>query len=226
MKSKRKKDCPICRKTITSEPVRSLALDNAIDKMVEKMDSSAREERQKLKESYNESLKKFDPTSVAGPSGTSTRTRGGMVDTLAAADALGVLTRSRVARRGVAVATGRGGRGRHSGTGTAEAPIIVPSVTPPRPTRSTHLPGSSTISIPAFHLPGASGITFGGASGVEALHVPEEYSTDDSDEEEDEESESSSSEESDSYDSGIPGYFWGGRGRCFKCGESTVACNG
>ena len=222
MKSKRKKDCPICRKTITSEPVRSLALDNAIDKMVEKMDSGAREERQKLKESYSESLKKFEPASVAGPSGTSSRIRGGMMDTLAAADALGVLTRSRAARGGVAVAAGRGGHGRHLGTGTADAPIIVPSVTPPRPTHPTHLPGSSVISIPAIHLPGVS---ISGASGVGVLRVPEESSTDDSDDSEEEEDDenTTSSEESDSYDSGVRGYFYGGYGRCLKCGESSVS---
>ncbi|CAI8055526.1 E3 ubiquitin-protein ligase RNF8 [Geodia barretti] len=49
MKSKR--ECPVCRKAVSADPVRSLVLDNAIDKMVEKMGPAAVEERRKLKDS-------------------------------------------------------------------------------------------------------------------------------------------------------------------------------
>ena len=57
MKGKKRSDCPICRKMITSEPVHSLALDNAISKLVEKLDSEAKAEREEVIKSYTESLK-------------------------------------------------------------------------------------------------------------------------------------------------------------------------
>ena len=74
-----KKDCPICRKPIGTKPVHSLVLDNAIDKMVEKMDAPAREERKKLKE-----LRAPKPA----------KSKSGVMDMLAAASALGVLSSS------------------------------------------------------------------------------------------------------------------------------------
>ena len=111
MKSKKRRDCPICRKTITAEPVHSLVLDNAIEKMVEKMDAKVKEERRKLKESYV-----FKPAA----SGAGTRGRTDVARVLAAASALGVLTRSRasadsVASGSSAVSSGRGGGASVSG---------------------------------------------------------------------------------------------------------------
>ena len=118
MKSKKRSDCPICRKTITAEPVHSLVLDNAIEKMVEKMDAKVKEERRKLKESYVGSL--FKPA-VSG-AGTSGRTDVARV--LAAASALGVLTRGRASadsvasgRSAVSSGRGRGASGRGGGAG-------------------------------------------------------------------------------------------------------------
>ena len=48
MKSKR--ECPVCWKTLSTVPVHSLVLDNAIDRMVEKMGPTAMKERKKLKD--------------------------------------------------------------------------------------------------------------------------------------------------------------------------------
>ena len=48
MKSKR--ECLVCRKTLSTIMVRSLVLDNAIDRMVEKMGPTAMEENKKLKD--------------------------------------------------------------------------------------------------------------------------------------------------------------------------------
>ena len=58
-KCQRRNDCPICRKRMTTDPVHSLVLDNAIDKIVEKLDSEAREERGRLKRTREESLRKL-----------------------------------------------------------------------------------------------------------------------------------------------------------------------
>ena len=56
MKGKRQQDCPICRKKITSGPVYSLALDNAISKIVEKLEPEERKQREEVKESHRKAL--------------------------------------------------------------------------------------------------------------------------------------------------------------------------
>ena len=56
MKTKKRKECPICRKTISSNPVHSLVLDNAISKMELKLSSKEKQEREELKEEYKKSL--------------------------------------------------------------------------------------------------------------------------------------------------------------------------
>lgn len=56
MKGKRQQDCPICRKKITSDPVYSLALDNAISKIVEKLEPEERRQREEVKESHRKAL--------------------------------------------------------------------------------------------------------------------------------------------------------------------------
>ena len=56
MKTKRQKDCPICRKQITSEPVHSLVLDNVISKMEAKLSKSEKEERERTKEQHKKFL--------------------------------------------------------------------------------------------------------------------------------------------------------------------------
>lgn len=57
MKGKKRSECPICREKISAEPVHSLALDNAISKLVEKLDPEAKAEREELLKTYTESLK-------------------------------------------------------------------------------------------------------------------------------------------------------------------------
>ena len=50
----KKKNCPICRQTITGKPVRSLVLDNAIAKMVESMDEETKTRRQMVSQERQE----------------------------------------------------------------------------------------------------------------------------------------------------------------------------
>lgn len=201
MKSNKRKDCPICRKTITAEPVRSLVLDNAIDKMVEKMDDSTKEERRKLKESHALSLKP-----VVAPAGGTSRAGGsGVVDMLATASALGVLTRSRtgagsgpggssgvvssggsgagvgtsgsgVVGSGAGVGGSGGSRGGHTritGAGSVDSPIVLLSDTPPQ----------------------------------HRHHPTERYNISSSDEDDEDSSDSEDSEDNESYESGLSGHY-------------------
>ncbi len=45
---RRKNDCPVCRKKINGKAVKSLVLDNAINKMIENADSETRQSRLSL----------------------------------------------------------------------------------------------------------------------------------------------------------------------------------
>ena len=60
IKRKRQRDCPICRKKITSDPVRSLVLDNAILKIVEKLGPEERKEREQVMEEHRNALLRLD----------------------------------------------------------------------------------------------------------------------------------------------------------------------
>ena len=188
---KSKKECPICRKPISTKPVRSLVLDNAIDKMVEKMSKEAREERKKLKESRT----------ASAASGTGSV----VVDMLATARALGVLTPNPTTASSSGGARGgrnRGGSGggrnssvsggargssgpRTTGDGSANAPIVVPSNTPPRHRRRHD--------------------------------YEEEEDESDYDDYDDYDDYSDSDEES---DPGLPGHYYRGYGRCYNCGKT------
>lgn len=201
MKVQKKKDCPICRKTITAEPVHSLVLDNAIDKMVEKMDDDAKEDRRKLKESHALALNKFKPAmaSTGGRTG-----RSDAVQILATASALGVLTPSgsgpaSTSGSGAGTSGSAGPSGRHAGaigrrgggtTGTesAHSRIDLSSDTPERRHHEYY------------------------------IHVDDEY-----DDKEDDEDDSDNSD--DSFDSGMSGCYYGGYGRCFNCGEFPCTYN-
>ena len=224
MKVQKKKDCPICRKTITAEPVHSLVLDNAIDKMVEKMDDDAKEDRGKLKESHALALNKFKPaaTSTGGRTG-----RSDVVNMLATASALGVLTPSgsgpagtgagtsgtsgsasgsgagpsgrhggASGRRGGASGRHGGASGRHggrtTGTGSANSPIYLSSDTPER---RRHHREQQYYRYDEYD--------------------DEEDCSDDSDDSDDSSNDSGS-------DSGMSGYYYGGYGRCFNCGEFST----
>ena len=56
MKRKGHKDCPICREKITSDPVHSLALDNAVSKLVEKLSADEQKERKETEMQHKNSL--------------------------------------------------------------------------------------------------------------------------------------------------------------------------
>lgn len=201
MKVQKKKDCPICRKTITAEPVRSLVLDNAIDKMVEKMDDDAKEERKKLKESRTLTLNPATTSASRSRAG-----RSDVVHMLATASALGVLAFSAAAASSGTSASGGSGSGagargtgssssgrrggRTTGSGSANSPIVLSADTPQR--RHRH-----------------------------ANDQYDEESDDESDDEDDSDDEDSYDSDA-SYDYGMPGYYYGGYGRCFKCGEFCI----
>lgn len=93
MKRKGHKDCPICRKKITSEPVHSLALDNAVSKLVEKLSADEQKERKETETKHKNSLEGLNPAKKAATKGaaaataTSSRmsTRSSVVSRLAAA---------------------------------------------------------------------------------------------------------------------------------------------
>ena len=65
MKGKRQQDCPVCRKKITSDPVHSLALDNAISKIEEKLEPEERKQREEVKESHHKALLKLTLASTS-----------------------------------------------------------------------------------------------------------------------------------------------------------------
>ncbi len=90
MKCKRQRECPICRTHITSDPVHSRALDNAISKRVEKMSQDAQEERKSLLKQHAESLKKLGAPSAAESSKSTT-----LSYTASSATRSAVTTRSR-----------------------------------------------------------------------------------------------------------------------------------
>ena len=85
MKRKGHKDCPICRKKITSDPVHSLALDNAVSKLVEKLSPDEQKERKEIENEHKNSLESLNPakkgatkkkgsaSSATSSSGVSTR---------------------------------------------------------------------------------------------------------------------------------------------------------
>jgi hypothetical protein len=65
MKRKGHKDCPICRKKITSDPVHSLALDNAVSKLVEKLSPDEQKERKETENEHKNSLEGLNPAKKA-----------------------------------------------------------------------------------------------------------------------------------------------------------------
>ena len=88
-KRKGHKDCPICRKKITSDPVHSLALDNAVSKLVEKLSPDEQKERKKIENEHKDSLEGLNPAKKGA-----TKKRG---SASSAASSSGVATRSSVA---------------------------------------------------------------------------------------------------------------------------------
>ena len=56
MKRKGHKDCPMCRKRITSEPFHSLVLDNAVKNLARKLSPSEQKERKEMEEEHSRAL--------------------------------------------------------------------------------------------------------------------------------------------------------------------------
>ena len=73
-KRKGHKDCPICRKKITSDPVHSLALDNAVSKLVEKLSDDEQKERKETEIQHKNSLEGLSPAKKAATKGVSATT--------------------------------------------------------------------------------------------------------------------------------------------------------
>ena len=211
MKSKR--ECPVCRKTLSTVPVRSLVLDNAIDRMVEKMGPAAMEERKKLKDlrASRETLAKVGLLSAprqpngrggggggggssgsGGSSGTQTGTSGGRAG----------------GSSGTQTGTGDGHGGGSSGTQTG-----------------TGGHGGTQTSTSGGCGSGGGGRGGGGGGGGGQSGGGRRFGgryqyydeSDDYDDYDDEESDSD-----DDSDSGLEGAYYGGYGRCFNCGESTL----
>ena len=222
MVAKKRKDCPICRKTITTEPVHSLVLDNAIDMMVEKMDDSAKEERRQLKES------RLKPAT--------SKTGSVVVDMLAAASALGVLSRSRGSRTGPAGSSGGGsGSSRTVGSGGAVGGSgggsgssgTVGSGGAVGGGGSSGAVGSSRGAHSSAIARGTGSVTspiiiLSSDTPARRYRYEEQY-YDISDDDSGEDTYGlSDCESEDSYDSGLSGYYYGGHGRCFNCGELYI----
>ena len=210
MKSKR--ECPVCRKTLSTVPFRSLVLDNAIDRMVEKMGPTAMEERKKLKDlrASRETLAKVDFLSAVrqpngrggggggssgsgGSSGTQTGTGGGH-----GGGSSGTQTGTGGGHGGGSSGTQTGTGGGHGGTQT------------------------STSGGRGSGGGGRGGGGGGGQSGGGGFRGRYRYydESDDYDDYDDEESDSD--DDSDDYDPGLEGGYYRGYGRCFNCGELTL----
>lgn len=245
-----KKECPICRKPITTKPIHSLVLDNTIDKMVEKMDVQAREERKQLKESR-----------IPKPA------KSGMIDMLATASALGVLSRSGStnagsgatggsgsrSNRGGASGSGHASRSNHSGaSGSGRASGSNRSRNRGSNRHGTSSIGANNRSGRNQNRGGRFSLIIGRGSANSPIVLtetpprgPHQHHTThitihDDDEEEDEEEEDGyyDEDDEDDYDDseedddgeegdpGLEGHYYGGYGRCYNCGKSKHSCVG
>ena len=242
MKSKR--ECPVCRKAVSVDPVRSLVLDNAIDKMVEKMGPAAVEERKERKDSRTSAgtlstsglLNAPRQPNSSGSSGFGgfSGSGGGVSGTQSGSSGLGSGNQSggggtggssggghsstggsgnsggsriRRRRRGGGGSGGNhsnggrrgggGGSGNHSNGGRRGGGGGVTIDIVGRADRHTNM--TATIYYDADDYDDDT----------------DDYYSDDYDEEEDE-------EDSDGCESGLDGAYYGGYGRCYNCGKSTL----
>lgn len=85
MKRKGHKDCPICRKKITSDPVHSLALDNAVSKLVEKLSADEQKERKETEAEHKNSLEGLNPAKKRASAASATSSRMGTRSSVASA---------------------------------------------------------------------------------------------------------------------------------------------
>ena len=104
MKRKGHKDCPICRKKITTDPVHSLALDNAVSKLVEKLSPDEQKERKETETTHKEALANLEPTRRKQ---TAIRTSGPTTRTATATRASGPASRASVGRSSAAATLSR-----------------------------------------------------------------------------------------------------------------------
>ena len=234
---KTKKECPMCRKPISSKPVRSLVLDNAIDRMVEKIGPAAVEEREKLKQLRMPEIVKEAAASMrsitriggsggggggtggqSGPSGTSSGSSGGHTGT----------TSGRSGTTSGRSGTTSGHSGTTSGTSSGRS-----GTSSGRSGTSSGHRGTSGTSGGNGGTGGPSGGTSdttggpsggtGGTSGGPNDHRRDydDYYYDDSDDYDSyDDDEYDSDDSGESYASGLSGFYYGGYGRCFTCGKS------
>lgn len=207
MKRKGHKDCPICRKKITSDPVHSLALDNAVDKLVEKLNADEQKERRETEAQHKNALAdlgkpKAKATSVAAASSSrssmttrSSARRSASPRTATTAHTAGPYT----ARRTGSPSTAR----------RTEGPYTA------RRTGGTVIHSSSPRVV--IHIDESGRITTRSTTPDHPIVL--DTSTESEADSHEESDSSEETDESGSYDSGLHGAYYGGYGRCFNCGE-------
>ncbi|KAK7504137.1 hypothetical protein BaRGS_00004441, partial [Batillaria attramentaria] len=214
-----KKECPVCRAAVTSQ-VRSYVLDNYIDCMVEQLSTDLKKRRADLVAERKESQAKLDEAEkkqVAGPSGTGSaaaqgRRRGGRA-------------------RGTARGRGRSQAGRGGiVTATAAPPLTTSTVT----TATVGPAASITVthdSVDASDPVGAEPILVSDVESETSTNSNEddEFSSDVDRYDSFDRYHSFTDTEEDSdgdYVRGNGGAYYGGYGRCFKCGSRGHWANG
>ena len=247
---KTKKECPMCRKPISSKPVRSLVLDNAIDRMVEKIGPAAVEEREKLKQLRMSEIVKEAAASMrsitriggggggtGGPSGTSSGSCSGPTGTTSGRSGTTsgrsgtTSSRSGTTSGRSGTSSGRSGTtsGRsgttsgRSGTSSGRSGTSGGNGGTGGPSGGT----SGTTGGPSGGTSGTTGGPSGGSGGTSGgpndhRRDYDDYYYDDSDDYDsyDDDDEYDSDDSGESYASGLSGFYYGGYGRCFTCGKS------
>ena len=246
---KTKKECPMCRKPISSKPVRSLVLDNAIDRMVEKIGPAAVEEREKLKQLRMSEIVKEAAASMrsitriggggggtGGPSGTSSGSSSGPTGTTSGRSGT-TSGRSGTTSGRSGTSSGRSGTtsGRsgtssgRSGTTSGRSGTSSGRSGTSGGNGGTGGPSGGTSGTTGGPSGGTSGTTggpsggTGGTSGGPNDHRRDydDYYYDDSDDYDSyDDDEYDSDDSGESYASGLSGFYYGGYGRCFTCGKS------
>ena len=216
--SRRSRNCPICRKHITTSPVHSLALDNAIDKMVQKMDASAQAERQRTKElrknaentgasRSSASTSAVSPPSSSGNTATATTSSG---NTATATTSGGNTATATTSSGNTATATTNSTATRGTNDGTGGGTIIIHN--------RNGDGGTDTITVNHF-----TNVVIDGGR----IHISRASDDEDSDEEYDSEEDTDEYEDDEDWEDsgpevpGMPGHYYGGYGICYNCGQCT-----
>ena len=201
MQSKKKKDCPICRKSIASEPVHSLVMDNAISKLVEKLTQEERDAREEVTKLHSNSLKTLTAmSSGASVAGVSSRGRRGPR-----------MRGGSLRRRG-----GRRGRGRRPAQEERAVEVMATfraGVTVNQAAPVIYIGGGGGGSNGPIVISPVHGVDRRPPNSPIVISDEEEQTSPDSSAVE------SSSSSSDTSFEEIPGAYYGGYGRCYSCGE-------